>query len=761
MKKLTLLFSSLFVSLLIFGQVSEFAVMVSITTQENPPQLTFSWPDDLTANWYYVFKKHKEDTCWGDPIAVLDGSATQFIDADIEVGEGFEYGFYKTLNRFHDSIMIANGTNVTFTIYDSWSDGICCHHGLGSYAVTGNNHLYASGGDFGAQESTSFTIDGGGSTIEDLVKISVLLDVFGEETSWELVNDGTSMVILSGGPYQLHKYGHTFSGIKVPFTETRGTVLLLIDNTVAASLTQELSRLEVDLICDGWNVQRQEVSRNSEVPVVKELIVNACQADPTINTIFLFGHIPVPYSGNIMSSHIDHTGAYPADIYYAELDDEWTDLYVYNTTASRPENHNVPGDGKFDNTFLESGVDLQIGRVDLYDMPAFSSDETELLRNYLEKNHKFRYGIFQPESRGLIDDNIGALGGLAPAATGLRYFSSMFGASNVHPFDYFTTLQTESYLWSQGVGAGSYTSCMGVGTTTDFATKTVLSVFTMLYGSYFGDWDNTDNLLRAPLGAEGMPLTCCWAGAPVWDFHHMALGGTIGYSTLITQNNINLYAPAARAYQVPTALMGDPTLRLHMVLPASELQATSGTNSVDLSWEPSPDIIEGYHIFRAETLHGIFTRITTDPVSGIQYTDPSPLNGNNVYMVRGLKLETSASGTYYNLSQGVIDSVEVVIGMDQCNPDEHDQINVYPNPTGDDCTIELNLSYSDKITLSLFSSSGALVRELLSEQEITSGVHIIHWDGRDASGAKVAPGVYYIRFTNRAGTTNIQKLVRW
>ena len=760
MKTQTLLFSFLFTASMIFGQSTEFAVMVSATTQENPAQLTFSWPNDLTASWYYILKKQKGDTSWGDPIAVLDGSVTHFIDTDIEVGEAFEYGFYKTLNRFYNSVVIANGTNVTFTIYDAWGDGICCHHGLGSYAVAGDNQVYASGGDFGAQESTSFIVDGGGATTEDLVKISLLLDVFGEETSWELVNDGTGAMILSGGPYESHKYGHTYSGIKVPFIESRGTVLLLVDHSHSALLSQELLQLEVDLICDGWKVTRLEISRTSEVTVVKEKIVNACLSDPTINSVFLFGHIPVPYSGNIMSAHSEHCGAYPADIYYAELDDEWTDNYVYNTTASRPENHNVPGDGKFDNTFLESGVDLQIGRVDLYDMPTFSADETDLLKNYLEKNHNFRYGIVQPERRGLIDDNVGALGGLAPGATGLRYFSAMFGASNVHNLDFFTTLQAESYLWSQGVGGGSYTSCGGVGTTNDFATKTVLSVFTMLYGSYFGDWDNTDNLLRAPLAAEGMPLTCCWAGAPVWDFHHMALGETIGYSTLITQNNINLYAPADRSYQVATSLMGDPTLRLHVVLPASGLQATAGINSATLTWDPSPDVIEGYHIFRSGTLHGDFTRITTDPVSGIQYTDPSPTPGNNVYMVRALKLEISASGTYYNLSQGVIDSVDVIIGIEQIEREEHGQLKIYPNPSGDYCTIQIALFQADKISLNLYSSSGILIRELLKEKEITSGSHTLNWDGKDALGRIVESGVYYIRITTKAGESKVHKLVR-
>jgi len=315
-------------------------------------------------------------------------------------------------------------------------------------------------------------------------------------------------------------------------------------------LTGELQRLEVDLICDGWQVKRFDVSRNDAVTYIKDLIVNECLSDSSIEAVFLFGHVPVPYSGNVMSAHTNHCGAWPADVYYAELDDQWTDTLVNNTTASRPANHNVPGDGKFDQTFIESGVDLQIGRVDLYDLPAFTENDIELMRRYLNKNHDFRYGFIGSERRGLIDDNVGILGGLAIAANGLRNFSAMFGASNVHNLDYFGTLGTQSYLWSQGCGGGSYTSCAGVGTTNDFATRTVRSVFTMLYGSYFGDWDNTNNILRAPLASINSVLACFWAGAPAWHLHHMVLGETIGYSTKITQNNISLYAPANNTRQI-------------------------------------------------------------------------------------------------------------------------------------------------------------------------------------------------------------------
>jgi hypothetical protein len=734
----------LFAGLQSSSQVTDYAVMVEATIQESPPSLIFSWPTDPSASGYTIFRKSPGDTSWGAPRATLNGNAVIYIDTDITVETNYEYGFYKTLNRFSDTIIIANGTLATFTIFDTWGDGMCCQHGLGSYAVRGLDQLYASGGAFGAQESTTFYIQGPSGSTHDTVIIDMILDVYGGETSWELVDEGGGPTIIAEDGYDFHKYGHTLSGIRVPFTEQRGTVLLLVDNTMITPLYAEIKQLESDLIGDGWKIARINVDRHTEVPVVKQMIVNAVNNDNSINTLFILGHVPVPYSGNIMSAHTDHCGAYPTDIYYAEFDDNWTDLYVNNTTATRPANHNVPGDGKFDNTFLESGVDLMVGRVDLYDLPAFCESETELLARYLEKNHNFRYGIFNPQRRGLIDDNVGVLAGLAPCATGWRYFSCMFGPENVHAADYFSTMGNESYLWSQGAGGGSYVSCGGIGTTSDFASNTVYSVFTMLYGSYFGDWDNTNNILRAPLASQGGILTCCWAGAPVWDFQHMALGKTIGESTLLTQNNINLYAPADRAYQVPTSLMGDPTLRLHTVLPVSGVETIQENQQVLLTWLPSSDQVIGYHVFRATTLHSDFIRLTSDAIQDLSFIDTEPLAGNNVYMVRALKLELSSSGSYYNLSHGVVDSLDFVVGMDQFGPSAEQTLQINPNPFKAQCRIHISVPYPTRVSMKIYSNNGMLVKTLFTNQKLSKGTHVVTWNGKDNQDQKMEPGIYYI-----------------
>jgi hypothetical protein len=480
----------------------------------------------------------------------------------------------------------------------------------------------------------------------------------------------TNVALGSRIEYRLYKTtsrgyigtGYLLAGINAPAVESRGKVILLVDATWSSSLAPELRRLEQDLLGDGWLVLRQDVPRSTPVPQVKAIIQNLYQSDPAnVRALFLFGHIPVPYSGDFApDGHANHTGAWPADVYYADIDGTWTDSAVTAVDAEKEWNHNTPGDGKFDQSTLPSDVELEVGRVDLYNMTCFanktwSRNEEYLLRQYLEKDHRFRHGQLPLPRRGLVIDNFGA-DNEALASTAWRAFAPMFGAANNTQISwgtYFSTLASDGYLWSYGNGGGGYYTCAGIGSSDDFALNDAKVVFTFFFGSYYGDWDNESNFLRAPLGSTTYTLTSTWGSRPHWFVHPMALGETIGFTAKLTQNNSTKYEPANfGTREVHTALLGDPTLRMHPVIPPSNFSG-SFSSGATLSWAASADQnIAGYYVYRATSDAGPFVRISSTPVAGTSFNDPAGTI-SSVYMVRALKLETSGSGTYYNLSQGV------------------------------------------------------------------------------------------------------------
>lgn len=453
-------------------------------------------------------------------------------------------------------------------------------------------------------------------------------------------------------------YGYINAGIEIPVTEERGILILVVDSTFIDPLSNEIKRLKDDLEGDGWKVIRYDVSRTAAVTAVKALIVDRYNMDPAnTKAVFLIGHVPVPYSGNINpDGHPDHKGAWPADVYYADMNGNWTDATVNNTAASDPRNHNIPGDGKFDQSIIPGDVELQIGRVDFANMPAFTSSEQQLLKNYLDKDHAYRNKVFTAVHRGVIDDNFGYFSGEAFAASGWKNMGPLVGPGNVIAADYFTTMTGNSYLWSYGCGGGSYTGASGIGSTTDFANSDLQGVFTMLFGSYFGDWDTQDNFLRAPL-AQGKTLTNVWSGRPHWQFHHMALGENIGYDVRVSQNNSSLYFANYAACFVHIALMGDPTLRNDIVAPVSGVVATTFGINCNITWTASIDTVPGYNIYMKNDTMTDYIRLNQNPITGTSYTDSCLLYpGVYTYMVRALILQSSPSGTYYNLSQGVSDT---------------------------------------------------------------------------------------------------------
>ena len=438
--------------------------------------------------------------------------------------------------------------------------------------------------------------------------------------------------------------------------EARGKLALLVDNTQVAALGTRLDRLISDLVGDGWTVLRHDVSRTQSVPSVKALIAADVAASPypnQVKAVFLLGHVPVPYSGQLApDGHPDHVGAWSADCYYGELNGPWTDSSVNTTAPSRQANWNVPGDGKFDQSSLPSDVDLMVGRVDFADMPSFAQGESALLQQYLDKDHDYRHKVFTVAQRAVIDDNFGYFGGEAFAASGWRNASALVGMNNVIAADYFTTLNTTSgngYAWSYGCGGGWYQGAGGIGSTTDFVTSSNRSVFTLLFGSYFGDWDSTDNFLRAPL-CSGWTLTNAWAGRPHWSFHPMGMGEVIGAGVRLSQNDTVVGGYGGRF--VHLALMGDPTLRQHVVAPPSGAAVIDLWPQANVTWTASVDAVAGYHVYRAPVAAGQFMRLTTAPVVGTVWTDPAPIQGDATYMVRALRLEATPSGSYWNLSQG-------------------------------------------------------------------------------------------------------------
>ena len=521
----------------------------------------------------------------------------------------------------------------------------------------------------------------------------------------------------------VERFGYVAAACNAPMVTQRGRVVLLVDATMSTPLAAPLAQLTSDLVGDGWAVLRHDVARQAvsfddetaegktaraaEVAAVKQLIVSDYAADPAnTRAVFIVGRVPVPFSGVIApdghdgsDGHENHMGAWPADAYYADMDGVWTDT-LKNYTDSLPRRHNVPGDGKFDQDAVPGKLELMLGRVDFADITQIPSgtSETALLAQYLARDHAFRVaagGYYKAPRRALVDDNFGVNQDFDAASgtyhyepfagsgwrAGVQWFGSaatkagqwVLGSATPKAGEWAGDLSDHTYLLAYGCGGGEYTDASSVANYRDFAARDFRAVFTMLFGSYFGEWSAENSILRAPLAgtAGSLGLACIWAGRPPYHLPHMALGETLGYDVRLSQNNsAGDWEPTGFFNQTHTALMGDPTLRLHSVPPVSAVTATATTGSILIRWSASKDAAATrYHVFRATSESGPFVQLTGIPATPLRpnglaiaaraWRDKTVAPGQHyVYLVRAVKREVSASGSYYNLSTAAAIAVD-------------------------------------------------------------------------------------------------------
>ncbi len=538
-------------------------------------------------------------------------------------------------------------------------------------------------------------------------------------TATDTVYADTAVIVDSAYEYQVFALGsvwgssgYIYAGIKAPAIHNRGAVILMVDSTFSDSCAAEIKTLMNDLSGDGWQVIRHDFARSRPDTFISAVISNDYATHLNVTSVLLLGHVAVPYSGDLNpDGHPDHLGAWPADVYYACFAAAWTDAIVNDPGSSYVANRNILGDGKWDHTYLPLPAVLHVGRVDFYNMPAFSATEIQMMRRYLVKDHSYKMDSLAVIHRGLISDNFGYFSGEAFGANGYRNFAPLVGRNNVAALPFVSTLSTASYQWAYGCGGGSFTSASGIGVTSDFAANANNSIFTMLFGSYFGDWNVQNNFLRAPLCANPPSLTNCWAGRPNWFLHHMALGESIGYSAMLTQNNnAMLYQPANYgAGFVHVALMGDPSLRTDYIKPVTNLVVTTPVHSgAMLNWTASVDPgVIGYYVYRADSVYGYYTKISSSMVTGTSYHDLLAPPGLHSYMVRPVKLQSSPSGQYYNLGVGMYDTATITFSVLQvANVHPTINVSVFPNPAQNNLNVTVNTNNASVATMFVVNAMG-------------------------------------------------------
>lgn len=513
----------------------------------------------------------------------------------------------------------------------------------------------------------------------------------------------------------LNSYSYPIIGKNIPPKHFRGSILLLIDESHKFDLNFEISRLKNDLIAEGWKVYvefapRSENFSPENIKKTKQLIINSKTLDSTLNTVFLIGRIAVPYSGvTAPDGHADHMGAWPADIYYADLDGIWTDTSMVNSQASDSRNHNLIDDGKFDQFRIPSDTELAIGRVDFYNLPLFQESELKLLKRYFDKNHEYRNGLFNVIDSAIVDDRFGAGYIEAFAAGGLMNFHTLLG-NKINTYDYLRFAVKDanrSFKWIYGCGPGSFTSAHDIAYSEEFAGENHNAIFAMIFGSYHGDWDSENNLLRSAIASKPSILSAIWSGRPTWILSHMLFDETMGYSARLSQNysfsdypNMSIWGTRV----IHIALIGDPTLRNEAIPAMNNISIEQvAPFEIEISWQYDYSN-NGFFVYKFDEFSGNFTLLNEIPVFENSFLDKFPKEGKNIYLVRANKLIEHHYGSHFILSNGMKGEIEFAY------PEYVNKFLIYPNPAKESTTLFIQNPNENFILI--YDITGRVVRNI-------------------------------------------------
>jgi len=111
--------------------------------------------------------------------------------------DGVTNALIDTGNVIGDTLCVASNNCLRFTIFDQAGDGLCCGYGNGSYSVKVNGVIVASGGHFGANETSYFNCPPGQNCGSALTAVKDTMTALNPETWYVFTADSSGTYEIS------------------------------------------------------------------------------------------------------------------------------------------------------------------------------------------------------------------------------------------------------------------------------------------------------------------------------------------------------------------------------------------------------------------------------------------------------------------------------------------------------------------------------------------------------------------------------------
>ena len=113
-------------------------------------------------------------------------------------------------------------------------------------------------------------------------------------------------------------------------------------------------------------------------------------------------------------------------------------------------------------------------------------------------------------------------------------------------------------------------------------------------------------------------------------------------------------------------------------------------------------------------------------------------------------------GEYRLYTSKKLPSPKLTIGIADHKLTEFElSVSVYPNPSSEEFTFEIQSQYTSAATISIFDITGRIIR-ILKTGILTDGVQTIKWDGKKSSGIAASRGIYLVQVRTESGYKTVK-----
>jgi len=148
---------------------------------------------------------------------------------------------------------------------------------------------------------------------------------------------------------------------------------------------------------------------------------------------------------------------------------------------------------------------------------------------------------------------------------------------------------------------------------------------------------------------------------------------------------------------------------------------------------------------------------TLSPPQGLKPTwqlltaDHTPQRKNSTLDLQVLDLPVAQAETL------IVDNLTIKLasaytGLGPPDPGSGIAAKLIPNPMSGSGEIDFSLSHSGRAGVQILDLGGRVVRTLLDERQLGTGVHQVRFGGQGSNGPRLASGIYFYRVTTSAGT---------